>query len=63
MAPADVQQEATALRAYLEEARQATAHLYAGASSGFTTLQGQVQEQGRELQRLANLAAASPGAA
>ena len=59
----DVQQEASTLRTYLEETRMATEHLYAGASSGFATLQGQVQGHGRELQRLASLAAAGHGGA
>ena len=44
----DAQQEAGALRAYLEETRQATEQLYAGASSGFATLQAEVQGQSQE---------------
>ena len=36
----DVQQEAAPLRTYLGETRQATEHLYAGASSGFATHPG-----------------------
>ena len=58
---ADVQAEAASLRAYLEETRQATERLYAGASGEFATLQRQVQGQGHELQRLASLAATGPG--
>merc|ERR1712026_287117 len=57
----DIQEEAANLRRYLEETRQGVAKLYSDASGGFATLQVEVQGQGRELQRLAGLAATGPG--